>query len=646
MFSSSSSRLSCPAAVAQPAEPNRPPPTGKRQGPHGAGKENTQHHRSSSTSSAQAAPADPTKTSVPDDAPSPFDKYLKAFTEGKSAELGQLKNLFAFYIDALGYEDGIKSLRVVLDKSPLVTGFAAPRSRKNTRCLNDNMVIPGVERLVSLLEDERPSNQEIFRAYRDIPSPGVSHLSEASRGRLLRRLANPPRPRRVHGVRFLAIIDDMCKADLYIAPAFWTTAIHLAGKCTPQIRDGDLILALDVWHRMEAEGKTPSTSADFNVLFDIAIKAGEWKFADKIVNEMKKRGLGFSRFGRVAQIYWRGLQGDELAVREAYREFVQQGEVVDTVVLNCVMVSLIRCGRYDLAEQMYERMADVRTAISRKGHGIRLSTLYPQPFDNYSAYRRASKRLGRALGMAAFLREKLPEQHRALQSALPLTPDAKTFHILLSYHALESGDLEGFLRILRHMECHFSMPPQGMVYLLLFQAFAKHASMPKSPWTLKRLQGAWRAFLRAVDNSKYQTSQDPHTKKRLAKLIWENPLTGIKKTVITPDVPESTSEPRMPSLRRRHESEEVAEDEKPSLHIPNPFQIDGEESDYDDVWSSENRVFLGRKVIVTVLHAFSECGGPDAVLEVWDEIERLWRPNTQKLADVVAVRKALRRLAG
>jgi hypothetical protein len=192
------------------------------------------------------------------------------------------------------------------------------------------------------------------------------------------------------------------------------------------------------------------------------------------------------------------------------------------------------------------------------------------------------------------------------------------------------------------MEGHFSMPPQGMVYLLLFQAFAAHASMPKSPWTLKRLQGAWRAFLRAVDNSNYQSSQG--TKKRMEKLIWENPLTGTKKTVVT----EGTWKPTLPSLRPPHESEvtPTSEDANPSLHFQNPFQIDDEETDYDDVWSSENRVFLGRKVIVSVLHAFSECGGRDAVLEVWEEIERLWRPHTQKLADVVAVRKTLRRLAG
>ncbi|KAL1960219.1 hypothetical protein VTO42DRAFT_8762 [Malbranchea cinnamomea] len=556
-----------------------------------------------------------------------------------------MKNIFNFYADILGPEDAVKSLRAVLSNPN--KEMAAPSGVKNDRYLQDDMHIPAVARLVSLLEDKNSSNQLLFRTYRDIPSPGVCHLSEQTRGRLLHRFANPPRPRRVYGLRFLAIIDDMCKASLSISPAYWMAAIHMAGRCTPKITESDLNAALNVWRRMENEAKVPSTSVTFNILFDIAIKAGQFRLADKIIYEAKKRNVDFTRFGRVAQIYYQGLRRDAEGVRQAYREFVEAGEIVDTVVLNCVMVSLIRAGRFDLAEQMYQRMGDVHNAIMNRGQNTGSSSVYPQPFDNYAAYRKASRKLGRILGMSAFLKHKMPDQHRVLQSTLPLTPDAKTFHILLSYHVFHTGDLERFLALLRDMEVHFSIPPQGMVYIFLFQGFSKHGGKPKSPWTFERLQAVWAAFLRAVENSNYEIRKRPRTEKRLAKLIWENPLTGEKNTIVRqyPSIhsgrEKSTPSQPQPEPLSNHEYESGS---SPNSKGQNYDEIDDDED--EDDWRYENTVYLGRRVIVCALYAFHVCGGRQAVLELWSQIERLWRPKTQKLADVVAVKKVLRRLVG
>lgn len=558
-----------------------------------------------------------------------------------------LKNLFDFYVDALGYELGVESLKVVLSNPK--REMAAQTPVEDDRHLKDEINIPAVARIVSLLEDKHSSNQMIFRTYKDIPSPGVAHLSYETRSRLLNRFANPPRPRPVYGKRYLLIIDDMCEARLSISPAYWTAAIHAAGKCSPKTTDSDISTAVDLWRRMENEGKVKSSSVTFNVLFDIAIKAGRFKFAENILKEAKKRGIDFSRFGRVAQIYYRGVQGDAIGVREAYREFREAGEVVDTVVLNAVMASLIRADRFDLAEQMYERMGEVHEALVRSDKEMRPKTLYPQPFDNYAGYRKASKKLGRVLGMSAFLRDKLPEQHRTLQAALPLTPDAKTFHILLSYHAFQSGDLERFIALLRDMEVQFSIPPQGMVYIFLFQGFSRNGGTSKSAWTFKRLQEVWAAFLRAVDHSNNEIRQRPKTIKRLAKLVWENPLTGNTNTVMK----------QMPSTYRRKGDTAVSEyqtqspmdsnDESRSSPSNDTRECEEDDEDDDDDededdWQYENTVYLGRKVIVSALYAYYVCGGRTAVIELWPQIERHWRSRSRKLADVVAVTKVLQRL--
>src|SRR5439155_10678906 len=72
---------------------------------------------------------------------------------------------------------------------------------------------------------------------------------------------------------------------------------------------------------------------------------------------------------------------------------------------------------------------------------------------------------------------------------------------------------------------------------------------------------------------------------------------------------------------------------------------DADESDEaDDDWKYENSVYLGRRIIISSLRAFSVCGGPDAVIEVWAQIDRLWRAESQKMADIIAVKTVLNRL--
>ncbi|PGH36311.1 hypothetical protein GX50_00816 [[Emmonsia] crescens] len=580
--------------------------------------------------------------SHPSTSPPDFTIDRAAFRRAAASKLDNTKHLFRLYIETLGKKEGLKSLQVVLSNP--AREICMPQRKQPERYLPDALEIHGVQRLVDLLNDERSSNQQIFRAYKELPSPGVLYLSARSRRLLLHRFASPPRRLRIHAERYLKLIDDMAEASLYISPSLWTAAIHLAGKSYTSVKKPDLRSSLGMWRRMEHEGSVPSSSIAFNILYDVAIKARQWKVADKIIEEMKARGLELSRFGRVAHIFSYGLRGDAEGVRKAYHEFIQLGEVVDTVVLNCVMVSLLRCGEQHVAEKMYERMKDMYLTLKAQHPELLSSTVYPSPSDNYAAYRKATKRLGRVLGMTTFLRDKLPEHHRALQRAMPLTPDGKTFHIFLWHHANVTGDLARVMALLEDMKVTFAIPPQGMIYIFLFHGFAAHGGKEGTQWTYKRLKGVWEHFLRALYHSKAELSAKRGTKCRREKFLWESPLTdkpdsSSRELEGAEEVDESASKLMSHDTERgvnRAPSSNASHGHGP----PNPF----EEDETDDDWRYENTVYLGRKLIVSCLRAHAACGGPDAVLDIWVRIERLWKPESQKKADILAVRAVLEQL--
>ncbi|WEW55457.1 hypothetical protein PRK78_000888 [Emydomyces testavorans] len=582
------------------------------------------------------------RADLPPDVPLNLEAYLAA----KRNLHQNYRELFDFFRRTLGYEEGTKSLMVALsnpDADMRVFGS------KIYRRVSDDLGTLGVKRLLSFLEDESISNKVVFRAYRALPSPRVSFLSERSRKTLLHRLANPPRRHPTDAMRYLSLIEDMCEASLPLTPSLWTAAIVLTGKNSDKVSKNSLRSAIGVWRRMEFEGNITSNSVAFNILFDLAVKAGQFKVADRIVMEMRGRGIDFSRFGRVARIFYAGLQGDAEGVRQAYHDFVSAGEIVDTTALNCVMASLIRAERLGLAEQMYDKMKSVHEEIVRNRGDSELAARQ-LPSQDYLSYRKASKYLGRILGMAAFLHDKLPEHHRALQDALPLTPDAKTFHIFLSYHAYISGDLERFLTLLRDMEDTFELPPQGMVYLLLFEGFAKHGGRKKSAWNLQRLTRAWASFLRDLHDSLNQDM--PRVQRRISKLIWDTRLN------------QESPEFGIASKDEEHESQAALDDDDDDeddldqytdegdtmdTNFSNPrpeheedLEENGDDDDDDDEgYHCEHGVFLGRRIIIACLRAHSACGGQRAVLRVWQQIRPLWRIESQRLKDIIAVNKAL-----
>ncbi|KAG0156887.1 hypothetical protein PDIDSM_4070 [Penicillium digitatum] len=543
---------------------------------------------------------------------------------------------------------------------------------------HDQMEIHSVEKLVrTLWEEPNPSTQYLFRLYRDIPAPGVALLSKRTRGALLRLFAHPRDRRWVDARRYLALVDDMVTARLPLSRSLWSSAIHLSGRANGRVLKRDLIRAVGMWQKMEHIAGVKADEVVFNILFDIAIKAGAFKVADRLEEEMTERGLSFSRCGKTSKIYYFGMMRDVEGIRETFDDFVKSGEIVDTVVMNCLIASFLRAGDTQTAEQLYARMLEKQSCNNKRllhsddgSHdgGSNLSYDMPQ-------YRERSRKLGRVLKKSSALKEKFPEYHRALQDSLSIAPDTRTFYIFLRHYAYNTGQLDSFMAVMRDMEKTFVVPPRAIIYLFLFEGFALHGRRKKQ-WSAENLRLTWHAYIRALRDSNARL-RGLNLNNR--KMKWENPLAkSVTLDVEEPPVTDSPNGlymalPTEDTVGYPGEFEKTAEgsamddsqdneqDAKPELDENEDETTEIEELDVDEVFNPrlqfpgeaeqeelwdpeqrlENGLFVGRRMITIILQAFGTCCGPKEVLEVWLQLERLWHPQQRKAIDVFAVKEEL-----
>lgn len=320
-----------------------------------------------------------------------------------------------------------------------------------------------------LLQDDSP-NRALFEAYKELPQPGVAYLPKGVIRLLLQRMSTPWVKTQASKLRYLSLIDDMQEAKLPITTSEWSSAVYLAGRSFSRIDLNDVGRAFSIWKQMEMEADVRSSHVTFNILFDVAVRAGKFALGETILAEMHQRNLRLNRMGRVSLMYYHGLRGDGDGVRKAYHDFVEAGEIVDTLVLNCVIASLINAQEPTAAEQIYQRMKDMQATL-RKGWTDdgqeALFKLHPAPGSNRIGDQMASNHLGRILGRAPQLRKSLPEKHEELQSRMPLTPNFTTFRVMLAYHAGVSGDLDRMTVLLNEMLDNFDIPLFPVVFSTL-----------------------------------------------------------------------------------------------------------------------------------------------------------------------------------
>jgi len=336
-----------------------------------------------------------------------------------------------------------------------------------------------VEALVRVLDDENATQEDVFDVYSALPFPGVSHLREEIRRLLLRRLSVVEIKSQRSSMRFLSVIDDMKAADLPITEDAWNSAIAFTGRCFVRVTAVEVEAAIRMWKEMEQEAGVRSGKVTFNVLFDIATKAGKFVLAEMILQEMANRRLPLNRFARTGLIYYYGLKGDGQGVRRAYREFVDAGHIVDTLVMDCVVVSLLKAGELPAAEQVYERMKQM---FARKTGAKIPSVGWKETRD-----------LGRVLDRADRVLKSDPHQRQQLQDEQLLAPGLRTYSVLIEHHVCVTGELRRITRLLDEMQS-LGVPIHGKIFLRLFKGFAYHGGIRYTSWTKVRLESVWSAF--------------------------------------------------------------------------------------------------------------------------------------------------------
>lgn len=355
---------------------------------------------------------------------------------------------------------------------------------------------PDLDHLVTILDNSDCTHGEAFAAYSALPSPGVSHISPEVCRRLFHRLSVTKEKDKDSQMRYLRVVEDMHAADLPLTESEWNSAISFCGQCFASDRDIDT--GIQIWREMEQDAGVKGGNVTFNILFDMFAKAGKFVYAEKVLQEMETRKLSVNRYARVGLIYYHGLKNDGDGVRRAYREFVEAGEIVDTVVMNCVIASLIRAGEPAAAEQVYERMKHVLA----KHTGEKLPSL------NW----KQTRDLGRMLDRAARQFKAQPLRLQQLRDEQFLAPNLHTYAIFVEHYACELGELRRVAALLNEMQ-QFGVPMHGRIFLKVFKGFAKHGGIRYTSWTKARLESVWNSLVEVLD-------QDSDVKVMKWMVIW------------------------------------------------------------------------------------------------------------------------------
>ncbi|PSN68545.1 hypothetical protein BS50DRAFT_571803 [Corynespora cassiicola Philippines] len=411
----------------------------------------------------------------------PF-KRLKQFAQD------ELKALVDYY----GIESGEREDEELPDDAPLIWNVGDDHEPWPLRDPQHHLVIHEMEKL---LKDKESPHEDIFELYKMLPSPGVVYLRIQTIRALLHHLSVVERPTRAAMQRFFYIMDHMQTAHIHLNRSEWTSAIYFAGRFTGNASPEDLQSALHIWHDMERRAAIQGSIVTLNVLFDIAVRAGKYTLAETFIREIEVRKLKPHRHFRVSLMYYYGVCQDGNKVRRVYQEMVQAGDVIDTVVMNAVIASLIRAGEPGAAEHVFERMKRLDAVRNAPHMGAR--TPFSQP----------DWRSRRVLGLR--LTNKAPHladesARKSLQDLAPLGPNARSYGLLLRHHASTAGNVDRVYELLNEMRLN-GIPYDGTVFIVVFRGFARFGGVRYSFWTADKLERLWKDFLQAASEHRERT---------------------------------------------------------------------------------------------------------------------------------------------
>jgi pentatricopeptide repeat protein len=320
----------------------------------------------------------------------------------------------------------------------------------------------------------------IYGLYQSLPEPRMPYLHAKIRHALMKCLGREDKNSKSM-LRYFAVVADIQSSGLRLTRPEWNSALSFAARYVGHSTESEAAAAMNLWKEMEHDAGISANDVTFNILFDVTSKAGNFVLSELLYKEMEKRGFKYNRYHHVSLIHFFGLKMDSDGIRAAYKEMVEDGEMIDTTVLNCVIAGLLRCGEEYAAERVYDRM---KAAHERAP---------AMPYRNYMN----DSAITKVLMMFAKISKRNPTLRRQFQTASPIVPNIQTYRILLNHYAVKMSALDKVAHYLDDMKW-FLIPLHGAVFLALFKGFSLHGGPEGQVWGPQRLESVWKAFAQAL----------------------------------------------------------------------------------------------------------------------------------------------------
>ncbi|KHJ35613.1 putative pentatricopeptide repeat protein [Erysiphe necator] len=347
-----------------------------------------------------------------------------------------------------------------------------------------------LERLKFALKFDSENLDLIFEIYRSLPNPRAKYLDSQTRHKLLHVLAVVEFKGKQSMLRYLSVVNDLKVLGIPLSLSEWNSAISFTARYLRVTTALEVETALRMWKEMEHSAGVKGDGVTFQILFDVACRAGKFALAEMIYREMAKRGLEFTRYHFVAKIMFYGRKQDGDGVRAMYRELIEAGEIVDTVVLNAVISALIKAREPDSAENLYRRMKSAHLARANP-------QLVPADF-------MGRRSVNKALLKATQLTKNDKLKRDRLQERSIIAPDSITYLLLIEHFSVEAGNLDKTVIFLEEMKW-FALPVRGVIFVKLFRGFYAHGGVRYTSWTCVRLELVYKSFLKALDSGETET---------------------------------------------------------------------------------------------------------------------------------------------
>ncbi|KAK4496637.1 hypothetical protein PRZ48_012617 [Zasmidium cellare] len=444
----------------------------------------------------------------------------------------------------------------------------------------------------------RISHDKMWELYQSIQSPRPRYLDDGTIARFFRQLSWVQfKDSELMMRRYFELLDECIGEGVALSREVWNGAINYTSRWLRRATSREVKVAIETWMRMENAGHQ-ADNVTFNILFGVAIRAGRYALADTIYAELKSRDLPINRYFRASMIHYAGVKRDGDGVRQAFRDLVNAGEVVDTAVMNCVILSLIRAGEAAAAESVF----------------LRMKAMHEQKFGVASLKDwRRRRQLAKILNTTGQRLREEKQQHESsffggvyssderreeVQKVTPIAPDSTTYALMIKHHAYTSGNLEKIRELLDEMrECKLNV--HGSVYVHILRGFWTHGGYAFSPWSRKALEEFWVEIMTACLPS-------------LAAPEIIQP--AVIAEPIHEDEDRSTMLGAMMFDQQQHQAAHPTEEPEPDEE---PVEVDTNEL--------ERPTYLAKGLAMAAVHAFYKCTGSKRMLEVWDDIQARWK---------------------